>query len=92
MIGSCCSFTSFARRIAQPGVSQKQWWAERNESVEVSERPVGHEEVNPFVESEPAGEEVAHGYLVGCRDLKFEAVETNRPSRFFDMEQDGWQV
>src|SRR4051794_32792970 len=72
--------------------SQEQWWAERNEPIEVAERPVGHEEVDPPIEAEAAAEEVPHGDLVRRRDLELEAFEAHRVGEILDVQQDGRQV
>src|SRR5436853_1706583 len=80
------------RRMRRAGPSQEQRRTERNEPIEVPERPVGHQEVDPPIEEEALGEEVADADRVGPRHLEFKAFEADRASHILDVKQDGWKI
>jgi len=56
------------------------------------EWPIGHEEIDPFVHAEAAGEKMADADFVRPRHLELEAFETDRASHVFDVNQYGWQI
>src|SRR5439155_10799869 len=82
--GSC----SLRRSHLASRNSQEERWAEWNEPVELAERPVGHQEVDPPVDSKASGEEMPDRHVIGPRHLELEAFEADGVSHPFDMNQD----
>src|SRR6187431_715508 len=76
----------------RPRSSQEDRWAEADESVEAAERPVRHEQVDPWIDVEAAPEQVAHRRDVDAGNLELERVGARARGERLDMAEDRWEI